>query len=207
MFVRFKSSCLIPELYTIMTGTLFYGHTKFDYSFINVSYQLSLIALAQNHTKNLSLRQRHFRLSWQELYTLRYVEAFLLWLWTMNFPKLGLSLRWQHTITICFVNRNPCGRTGLRGRGTLGKWGPNHAADPVVTRFVMTVFCSIYTENLNHPWYCTNVIWNAMSYGYWMICFLYHCKLVITLRHGEFFITWCRICSKVKIRRRNWRSN
>ena len=26
------------------------------------------------------------------------------------------------------------GRTGIRGRGVLGKWGPNHAADPVVTR-------------------------------------------------------------------------
>ena len=23
------------------------------------------------------------------------------------------------------------GRTGVRGRGVLGKWGPNHAADPV----------------------------------------------------------------------------
>lgn len=29
---------------------------------------------------------------------------------------------------------NPMGRTGLRGRGVLGKWGPNHAADPIVTR-------------------------------------------------------------------------
>ena len=29
---------------------------------------------------------------------------------------------------------NPMGRTGLRGRGLLGKWGPNHAADPIVTR-------------------------------------------------------------------------
>ena len=29
---------------------------------------------------------------------------------------------------------NPEGRTGLRGRGLLGKWGPNHAADPIVTR-------------------------------------------------------------------------
>ena len=29
---------------------------------------------------------------------------------------------------------NPRGRTGLRGRGLLSKWGPNHAADPVVTR-------------------------------------------------------------------------
>ncbi|KAL1138475.1 hypothetical protein AAG570_008538 [Ranatra chinensis] len=31
--------------------------------------------------------------------------------------------------------QNPCGRTGLRGRGLLGRWGPNHAADPVVTRW------------------------------------------------------------------------
>jgi ADP-ribose pyrophosphatase len=33
--------------------------------------------------------------------------------------------------------RNPRGRTGMIGRGLLGKWGPNHAADPVVTRFVV----------------------------------------------------------------------
>lgn len=31
--------------------------------------------------------------------------------------------------------RNPCGRTGLSDRGSLGKWGPNHAADPIVTRY------------------------------------------------------------------------
>lgn len=30
---------------------------------------------------------------------------------------------------------NPQGRTGLAGRGLLGKWGPNHAGDPVVTRY------------------------------------------------------------------------
>ena len=29
---------------------------------------------------------------------------------------------------------NPRGRTGMKGRGVLGKWGPNHAADPIVTR-------------------------------------------------------------------------
>ncbi|XP_069769197.1 ADP-ribose pyrophosphatase, mitochondrial isoform X5 [Narcine bancroftii] len=33
------------------------------------------------------------------------------------------------------VPRNPCGRTGLKGRGLLGRWGPNHAADPIVTRW------------------------------------------------------------------------
>ena len=27
------------------------------------------------------------------------------------------------------------GRTGISGRGVLGKWGPNHAADPIVTRW------------------------------------------------------------------------
>jgi hypothetical protein len=30
---------------------------------------------------------------------------------------------------------NPRGRTGMSNRGLCGKWGPNHAADPVVTRF------------------------------------------------------------------------
>jgi ADP-ribose pyrophosphatase len=29
---------------------------------------------------------------------------------------------------------NPRGRTGMAGRGLLGKWGPNFAADPIITR-------------------------------------------------------------------------
>jgi len=29
------------------------------------------------------------------------------------------------------------GRTGLKGRGVLGRWGPNHAADPIVTRWAV----------------------------------------------------------------------
>lgn len=33
------------------------------------------------------------------------------------------------------VPLNPFGRTGIRGRGLLGRWGPNHAADPIVTRW------------------------------------------------------------------------
>ena len=29
------------------------------------------------------------------------------------------------------------------GRGLLGKWGPNHAADPLVTRYIIILFtCS-----------------------------------------------------------------
>ena len=34
-----------------------------------------------------------------------------------------------------FFLRNPVGRTGICHRGTLGRWGPNHAADPIVTRW------------------------------------------------------------------------
>ena len=30
------------------------------------------------------------------------------------------------------------GRTGVSGRGVLGRWGPNHAADPIVTRWQRT---------------------------------------------------------------------
>jgi len=30
--------------------------------------------------------------------------------------------------------KNPVGRTGIAGRGLLGKWGPNYAADPIITR-------------------------------------------------------------------------
>ncbi len=33
------------------------------------------------------------------------------------------------------VPLNIQGRTGIAGRGMLGRWGPNHAADPVVTRW------------------------------------------------------------------------
>ena len=33
---------------------------------------------------------------------------------------------------------NPAGRTGMAGRGLLGKWGPNYAADPIITRVNMT---------------------------------------------------------------------
>jgi len=33
------------------------------------------------------------------------------------------------------VPLNPCGRTGLCGRGKLAKWGPNHVALPIITRY------------------------------------------------------------------------
>ena len=36
------------------------------------------------------------------------------------------------SILVC---RNPIGRTGMKGRGLLGRWGPNHAVDPIVSRW------------------------------------------------------------------------
>lgn len=50
----------------------------------------------------------------------------------------GLIDRRSHTGTYEVVEgvpRNPVGRTGVCGRGCLGRWGPNHAADPIVTRW------------------------------------------------------------------------
>ena len=41
------------------------------------------------------------------------------------------------------VHRNPAGRTGIRGRGVLGRWGPNHAADPIITRWARDSTTSI----------------------------------------------------------------
>jgi len=46
--------------------------------------------------------------------------------------KMGEVLEWDEALG---APLNPVGRTGLRGRGLLGKWGANHAADPIVTRF------------------------------------------------------------------------
>lgn len=41
----------------------------------------------------------------------------------------------MNDIIMVMPYRNPIGRTGMTGRGLLGKWGPNHAADPIVTRW------------------------------------------------------------------------
>ncbi|KAL4715951.1 hypothetical protein ACJJTC_013251 [Scirpophaga incertulas] len=55
--------------------------------------------------------------------------------WNMVDGKVNRS---SHIGTYNIVNQlpqNPIGRTGICGRGVLGRWGPNHAADPVVTRW------------------------------------------------------------------------
>ena len=51
-------------------------------------------------------------------------------------PELAEKSASRHQTRSDFDGRpiNPCGRTGIRGRGVLGKWGPNNAVHYVITR-------------------------------------------------------------------------
>lgn len=51
-----------------------------------------------------------------------------------------------HIHVMCLYCRNPLGRTGCKGRGTLGRWGPNHAADPIVTRLVCIYYLPLLSN-------------------------------------------------------------
>ena len=63
--------------------------------------------------------------------------------WTGDGCQQPCSDRFRRQLTLFNViddgvqefPRNPRERTGIRGRGVLGKWGPNYAADPIVTRY------------------------------------------------------------------------
>ncbi|XP_074108972.1 ADP-ribose pyrophosphatase, mitochondrial [Cotesia typhae] len=44
---------------------------------------------------------------------------------------------------------NPIGRTGIKGRGLLWHWGPNHAADPIITRWKRDSLGSIIKHELS----------------------------------------------------------
>lgn len=47
---------------------------------------------------------------------------------------------------------NPIGRTGLKGRGLLGRWGVNHAADPVVSRWKRCADGEIFISSQNYKY-------------------------------------------------------
>eukprot|EP00056_Hartaetosiga_gracilis_P018211 m.10081 g.10081 ORF g.10081 m.10081 type:complete len:289 (+) comp6505_c0_seq4:188-1054(+) len=47
--------------------------------------------------------------------------------------------------------RNPLGRTGICGRGLLGRYGPNHAADPVVTMWKRDTNGKIVMDTDGYP--------------------------------------------------------
>ncbi|XP_067861714.1 ADP-ribose pyrophosphatase, mitochondrial-like isoform X2 [Heptranchias perlo] len=62
--------------------------------------------------------------------------------------------RTSHTGKYNLMNgfpRNPYGRTGLKGRGLLGRWGPNHAADPIVTRWKKEVGKTVTHSRTGKP--------------------------------------------------------
>lgn len=46
---------------------------------------------------------------------------------------------------------NPRGRCGLGGRGLLGRWGPNHAADPVITKWARDAHGNKRLDANNNP--------------------------------------------------------
>lgn len=52
-------------------------------------------------------------------------------IYKQNVHKVGSA---DHPCKTIQPPQNPCGNTGVKGRGILGKWGPNQAADPIVTR-------------------------------------------------------------------------
>ena len=51
------------------------------------------------------------------------------------------------------------------GRGLLGKWGPNHAADPLVTRYIIYLLI-LQAKRLFFPGggcgNCPGVVWSSL---------------------------------------------
>jgi len=64
---------------------------------------------------------------------------------------------------------NPFGRTGLRGRGLLGRWGPNHAADPVVTKWKRDQSGVILKNNLTNKYLLQMCAIKRHDTGEWAI--------------------------------------
>lgn len=68
-------------------------------------------------------------------FTHRSVLAGPAWADPADFSKVTLSPESEiQRDPITGLPLNPHGRTGIQGRGKLGKWGPNMAADPIITR-------------------------------------------------------------------------
>ena len=54
---------------------------------------------------------------------------------------------------------------GVTGRGVLGKWGPNHAADPVVTRWKRSELGE-FNSKIKFPWFnCVTRIFQISLLG------------------------------------------
>lgn len=53
---------------------------------------------------------------------------------TLKEAKVEVKILSKSPLHYITLPINPWKRTGICGRGLLGKWGPNHAADPIVVR-------------------------------------------------------------------------
>ena len=63
---------------------------------------------------------------------------------------IGSILKWIKMLQfVPLFFRNPMGRTGLRGRGLLSKWGPNHLIKAVISRFKAVVNDNNTTNPVN----------------------------------------------------------
>src|SRR5690348_12336302 len=51
-----------------------------------------------------------------------------------------------------YRRRNPNGRTGFAGRGTLSRWGPNHTTELLLTRLVHSLNFSSIIKSLSFRW-------------------------------------------------------
>jgi len=58
----------------------------------------------------------------------------------------GQSLAHQPFEIINNFPANPMGITGITGRGELGLWGPNPAADPIIFRMINAVLCVLLIQ-------------------------------------------------------------
>ena len=57
-----------------------------------------------------------------------------------------------HFDTVTQRFKNPKGKTGIRGRGELGRWGPNHAADVIVTRRAPRPMARTWRSSAQRMW-------------------------------------------------------
>ena len=103
------------------------------------SYHIPCLTLSSSYTLNPQFTLCLIQSTYSPFeYTAPAVLAGPEWADAMEVPVQELLTRSSYEGDICIDAskrpRNPIGRTGMRGRGLLGKWGPNHAADPVVLR-------------------------------------------------------------------------
>jgi ADP-ribose pyrophosphatase len=94
------------------------------------TYEHPVLTKFCNHGATREERRAHAKAKWADPPAPLSSDLIAEVLSRKTYEMKGVLL-WDHEKRLPL---NPRGRTGLAGRGLLGKWGPNHAADPIVTR-------------------------------------------------------------------------